>query len=111
MSKQENYIQRIAEKLKQDSSIKHVYLFGSYAYGTPDNDSDIDLLIVLNKEGFIESYDNRIDYRVKVAKSLYEVNKEISIDILVYTPQEVEKLKRVGGSFHREIFNKSIKII
>lgn len=111
MSKQENYIQRITDKLNQDSSIKEVYLFGSYAYCSPDKDSDVDLLIVLQKEGFLRSYDDRINYRVKFAKSLFEVNMEIPIDILVYTSKEVENLKKKGGSFYREVFSKSIKII
>ncbi|MCD4695160.1 MAG: nucleotidyltransferase domain-containing protein [Bacteroidales bacterium] len=111
MSKQINYIEEITDRLKWDISIKSVYLFGSYAYGTPDKDSDIDLLVILNKNGFIENYDDRIDHRINIAKSLYEINKNIAIDILVYTPQEWEKLKQIGGSFHREIKNKAIKII
>lgn len=111
MTMQVNYIQRITDTLSQDSSIKNVYLFGSFAYGSPDKDSDIDLLIVLRKKGFIKTYEDRIDYRVKIAKSLYEINKDIPVDILVYTSDEVEKLKIAGGSFHREVFGKSIKII
>ena len=110
MIEQNRYIDIIADKLKKNKSIKNAYLFGSYASGNPDNESDIDLLIILNRDGFLAKYDERIGYRKNIAKSLYEVNKEIAIDILVYTQKEWEKILKSSSSFHNEIADCTIKI-
>ncbi len=40
----------IVEKLKNEYKPLKIILFGSYAYGTPGKDSDIDLLILKNTE-------------------------------------------------------------
>lgn len=43
----ENLTTRIVDALRPE----RIYLFGSYAYGTPDPDSDIDLLVVISSNG------------------------------------------------------------
>ncbi len=111
MDFQSKYIDKITDKLKLEESIKNVYLFGSYASGNPDKNSDIDLLVILKREGFLKKYEERIGYRTNLYKVLYDINKKIAIDILVYTPEEWQLLKTSGGSFHREIRNNSIKLI
>jgi len=57
--------------------IKKVYLFGSYAYGEPNEDSDIDLCVVIGNEY------RRSDIYLDIAMNLYE-NKIIPCDLLVY---------------------------
>jgi len=57
--------------------IKKVYLFGSYAYGEPNKDSDIDLCVVIGNEY------RRSDIYLDIAMNLYE-NKIIPCDLLVY---------------------------
>jgi len=57
--------------------IKKVYLFGSYAYGEPSEDSDIDLCVVIGNEY------KRSDIYLNIALNLYE-NKIIPCDLLVY---------------------------
>ena len=37
------YVRRVAECFQPD----RIILFGSYAYGTPNEDSDVDLLVVM----------------------------------------------------------------
>lgn len=111
MIKQNRYIDIITNKLRFNKLVKNAYLFGSYAYGKPDADSDIDLLIILNRDGFLSKYEERIDYRINIAKSLYDVNKDIAIDILVYTKDEWEKILQTGSSFHNEIADNFVKII
>ncbi len=60
-----------------------IYLFGSYAWGTPDEESDLDLLIV------IDSYDkSRHQMRVEGYKAL--INIKIPKEILLYSKQEFE---------------------
>ena len=57
--------------------IKKVYLFGSYAYGEPNENSDIDLCVVIGNEY------RRSDIYLDIAMNLYE-NKIIPCDLLVY---------------------------
>ena len=57
--------------------IKKIYLFGSCAYGTPTEDSDIDLCVVINNRF------NRLNANVKISQNLFE-NKIRPVDLLVY---------------------------
>ena len=64
----------IVERLKPLQPNK-IILFGSYAYGTPTNDSDLDICII---EDFIDS---KIKEKTKIRKLLKEI--KIPKDILV----------------------------
>ena len=44
-------IRKLAEQIVQECHPERVILFGSYAYGTPTADSDVDLLVVVPCEG------------------------------------------------------------
>jgi predicted nucleotidyltransferase len=57
--------------------IKKIYLFGSYAYGKPKKNSDIDLCVVINNRF------DRLNTNVKIARSLYD-NDIMPVDLLVY---------------------------
>jgi predicted nucleotidyltransferase len=67
--------------------LRKIYLFGSYAYGKPNKDSDIDICIV-----FTDDTDDNEAY-MKIAKPLYH-KKIIPLDILVYHEYEFN-LKRM----------------
>ena len=87
----------IVEKLKPLKPLK-IILFGSYAYGTPNSDSDIDICVV-NKE---------IDSKSKVKKEIREKLKDFFIakDILVPTLDEYEFYKNQYGSVFMDIDQK-----
>ena len=57
--------------------IKKIYLFGSYAYGKPTKNSDIDLCVVI-KNGLKDT-----NIRIKIARSLYN-NDIIPVDLLFF---------------------------
>jgi predicted nucleotidyltransferase len=65
-------------------------LFGSYAYGRPNQDSDIDLCIV-----FADDTDDNEAY-MKIAKSLYH-KKIIPLDMLIYHEEEFNLKKAKKG--------------
>ena len=90
-------IKRIVAELKPEKII----LFGSYAYGNPTPDSDVDLLVVVETNG-----KNKEMYRA-VSKLLYP--RQFPVDIIVKTPKEVEEALKGGvdnGFFIREIVKK-----
>jgi predicted nucleotidyltransferase len=57
--------------------IKKIYLFGSYAYGEPNEDSDIDLCVIIgNRRNDTKAY-------LKMALALFD-HKIMPVDLLVY---------------------------
>ena len=44
-------IQKLSEKIQRDFKPDKIILFGSYAWGTPQDDSDVDLLVILPYQG------------------------------------------------------------
>jgi predicted nucleotidyltransferase len=72
-----------------------VILFGSYAYGRPTPESDVDLLVIMDST---ESAARRSS-----AVSLACRPKLLAMDVLVRTPQEVEDRLQRGDTFLRDI--------
>ncbi len=92
-------IERLVSELKPEKII----LFGSYAYGNPTPDSDVDLLIIMKTAA------KEIDRYVTVSNLLYP--REFPVDIIVKTPQEIEaEYQKRGNFFMREILTKGMVI-
>lgn len=74
-----------------------VVLFGSYAFGAPTPDSDVDLLVILPFEG-------------SPARKAYEIDLRLEhrfpIDLLVRTPEQIEERIALNDGFIREIMQK-----
>ena len=88
-------IERIVSELKPEKII----LFGSYAYGNPTPDSDVDLLVIMKTKA------KEIDRYVAVSNLLYP--RQFPVDILVKTPKEMEaEARKTGNFFIREILKK-----
>ena len=81
---------RIASEFKPDKII----LFGSYAYGDPSADSDVDLLVIMPFEGR--------EVR-KAVDILLKVHARFALDLLVRTPEMVKERLAMGDYFMREI--------
>ncbi len=79
-----------------------VILYGSYAYGSPRPDSDLDLLIIK------DTPDRLIDRMAAVRRILTDPKREIGLEILVLTPQEIEDGIRGGNQFLTEIIENGI---
>jgi len=74
-----------------------IILFGSYAYGKPSNDSDVDLMIVM-------------PYRGRATEKAIKIRSQISVpfalDLLVYSPRELEHRYRIEDWFVRDVVEK-----
>lgn len=93
-------IQRMVEKIVSDYAPQKVILYGSYAYGTPHRDSDIDLLIIKDTpERFLDRW-------VAVRRLLTGMHRSLPLEPLVLTPQELEDRLAVGDQFIAEILRK-----
>ena len=61
-------LDRLKEIIIKTLPIEQIYLFGSYAYGTPQKDSDIDLFIVLKDEVKLREIDAAIELRLAISE-------------------------------------------
>jgi len=98
--------QQIVDSLKVLQPYK-IILFGSYAYGIPRTDSDIDLVFIVNEEGY-KSFSERIEIKMKIMRKLDQL--EQAVDVLAYTKQEWEDLQLKNSSFIREINHKGVML-
>lgn len=85
----EEQIQAIVRRIVEGYQPDRIILFGSYAYGTPTEDSDLDLLVI--KSGIGES---RMERGVAVRRLLRSPDM-LPMDILVRTPEEVAEAAEV----------------
>ncbi len=90
-------IQQLTDKIAREFRPEKVILFGSWAWGKPGPDSDVDLCVVK------ETPDTR-EFARRIDRALYP--RQLPIDILVYTPQGIERRLRVGDVFLRDILRK-----
>lgn len=84
-------IDDILKRVIQGIQPKKVILFGSYANGTANKDSDLDLLIVKNTT--VPRYKRALQVRRHLR------GLKIPIDLLVYTEDEIAKWGDVKSSF------------
>ena len=78
----QNQIAQLIKEIADGYKPEKIYLFGSYANGIPDFDSDIDLFIIKDTD------ERWIDRRIAARKSIK--NYIAPMDIIVFTPKEVE---------------------
>ena len=84
----------IAEKYHPEKII----LFGSHAYGKPDPGSDLDILLIKNTD--LPRYRRSREVR-KFLRGL-----AVPMDILVYTPREVDRWKNIQEAFITRMMRK-----
>ena len=99
-------INLLKEVIVETMHPERIYIFGSYATGIANEDSDLDILIE------IESSDLRSAYRSAEVNSKLDKYKHLHLskDIFVYTSPEVEKFSNNKYSFLSSIL-KSSKLI
>ena len=104
-----NYIDQLLEVLKQSDPYR-IILFGSYAKGTADENSDIDMVVILDNNDVAKTYNERLKKKLYINKLVRKINYKIALDILVYSREEYKIIKNYGNYFIDEI-EKTGKII
>jgi uncharacterized protein len=99
----ENLIKTIINKLIEIYNPLEIYLFGSYAWGQPNEDSDLDILVVIDKY-----YKDRHQVIVDGHKALVSIH--MPKDILVYTKEEFDRFSNDVTRFCYNIKHKGKKI-
>jgi predicted nucleotidyltransferase len=89
-------IRRFAHRIAQRFQPDKIILFGSYAYGKPHEESDVDLLVVMRTK-------NAIDQSIRIKMALKRL---FSLDLIVRTPGQIERGLKDDNWFLREIIEK-----
>ncbi|MDR0695062.1 MAG: nucleotidyltransferase domain-containing protein [Prevotellaceae bacterium] len=87
-----------------------IVLFGSHANGHATENSDIDLMVVLDNNHIAKTYEERLNKKLYIRKLVREINYKVALDILVYSKEELRMIKESGNYFIDEI-EKTGKII
>jgi predicted nucleotidyltransferase len=90
-------IQALSDRIAEEFDPERIILFGSYAYGTPTPDSDVDLLVVLPFEGKPWRVASEIRGRTKPC---------FPLDLLVRSPEQLRHRLKIKDSFMGEIMQK-----
>lgn len=88
-----------------------VILFGSFAYGTPDADSDIDLYVVTRDNVIPQNFEENLLVKKRVYKALDKFRKKYAADIIVHTLPVHQKFIAMGSSFSKEIMQNGVVLI
>ena len=95
------YLQVLVEQFHPEQ----VILFGSYAYGEPTPDSDVDLLVVktIDRNSTADATAIR-----KALRPLRHLSANLPLDIMVRDPSDFRHRVQAGGAYHTEIAHRGL---
>jgi predicted nucleotidyltransferase len=94
-----NLLDEVTRRLEAEFHPEQIFLFGSRAWGEPDDDSDLDLLVVVP-----ESAETPVRRAQRAHRCLKGI--EVAKDILVKTRSEFERFRNVPASLEAEILKR-----
>jgi uncharacterized protein len=90
-------IEDVSGRIAAEFEPERILLFGSYAWGAPSPDSDVDLLVILPFEG--KAVAKSVEMRLKI-------KPPFPVDLLVRTPEKIHERLALGDPFIRSILEK-----
>jgi predicted nucleotidyltransferase len=87
-------IARFVDEVARQFKPQRIVLFGSYAYGQPDDHSDVDLLVIMPHEGH---------NAIAAASIRKRIRAGFPMDLVVRSPDEVRQRIEMGDTFIIEI--------
>ena len=87
------YIEELSSKIAREFDPDKIILFGSYAYGTPRPESDVDLLVILPFDG--KSFRKSLEIRNRI-------DPPIDVDLIARRPGDVSRRYAEGDPLIRE---------
>jgi len=92
-----NQIHDFSQSIVEKFCPERIILFGSYAYGQPNQDSDVDLLVVMPFE------ESPVQKAIEIRRA---VRAPFALDLIARTPQYLQKRLEMGDFFIQEILEK-----
>ena len=90
-------ITKIAERISNEFSVKKIILFGSYAYGKPTRDSDVDICVIVK---------GKRDWKLHHRMSKIAHPQTFPFDLVIRTEKEIKERIPQGDWFLKEIVEK-----
>jgi uncharacterized protein len=91
-------IRRLAEEIVEKFQPDKIILFGSYAYGEPNQDSDVDILVVMPAR-------NEMTQAIRIRGA---TEHPFPMDLIVRTPENLRERVELGDWFLREIVGRGV---
>src|SRR5947208_12523683 len=89
-------IRRFARQVAEGFQPQKIILFGSYAYGKPHAESDVDLLVIMPASDVVNA-------AIRICLAF---EHPFSLDLIVRTPKQIERDLRDEDWFVREVIGK-----
>lgn len=83
-------VKAAVERILAVSKPSRVVLFGSYARGDADDDSDLDLMVIEPQ------VDNKSDEMIRLRRAIGSIG--VGVDVVVYSEAETERRGQVPGT-------------
>jgi predicted nucleotidyltransferase len=93
----EGAIAAVVDQIVNAFDPEQVIVFGSYAYGQPSPDSDVDLLVV------IETERKEAEEAVRICRAL---EYDFPLDLIVRTPRTLARRLALGDQFLNEVIDR-----
>jgi len=100
-----SYLPLIVERLMETKPEK-IILFGSYAYGEPEDNSDLDILVVTGDEIIPSDFSEKSKIYLRISKAISEIKREFPVDLIVHTKPMHKKFIENNSLFARELLEK-----
>jgi len=100
----EQQLNTMVDQIKEQIPIDEIILFGSYAYGMPESDSDIDLCFIL-----YGNHEKKIDI-LRHIRRVIAPYANMPIDILVYYKDEFNDRANLTSTMEYKIRNEGVKL-
>ncbi len=92
-------------------NVDKIILFGSYAYGTPNKDSDVDLYVVTNNDFLPQTWKEKSNIHLKVTNLLKDISSNYSTDVITHTRAMHKKFVEMDSMFSRKILQQGIVLL
>jgi predicted nucleotidyltransferase len=93
----EKAIQEVAHQIIQKFRPQQIILFGSYAYGEPRPESDVDMLVIL---------DTTLPETEQAVRICQDIEYHFGLDLIVRTPATLARRLALGDPFLRDVLSK-----
>jgi predicted nucleotidyltransferase len=96
-------LEAVVERLKAEFQPEEIYLFGSHAWGAPTDDSDVDLMVIVQ-----DSTERGIQRMQRAHRCLRGMR--FAKDILVNTRDEFDRYRHLKAALSHKIFAQGKKL-
>ena len=101
----EEQIQAVVRRIVEGYAPDRIILFGSYAYGTPTEDSDLDLLVIK-----AEDERRKIDRIVEISGFAHSVPYAPAMDILVLNSIEEARARQIRFTVEHKALRDGLQV-